>query len=59
MIIQAGSAEFFIFPTKAQRLYKMEFGTGIGAKSNDVAGVRRNFRLVENDVKYSSSIFLL
>jgi hypothetical protein len=30
----------------------MQFYAGIGAKPYDVAGVRWNFRLIENDVEH-------
>jgi hypothetical protein len=34
----------------------MEFGTGIGAQANDVAGIGRNFRLVEDNGEHGRRV---
>ena len=43
VIIQAGTAQALVVPGKAHRLNDMQTKTGIGAKANDVARVRRDF----------------
>src|SRR6185369_11280734 len=52
VIVQSGAYQLLVIQRKSQRLYKMQHGAGIGAEPDDVAGVRRNFRLIQNDVEH-------
>jgi len=49
MVIKASSLERTVFPAKAKRFDQMQIGTRIGAQPYDVARIRRNFRLKQND----------
>lgn len=55
MIVQSGSYQLFIVQRESERLYKMQPGTRIGAETDDIAGVGRDFRLIENDVKHAGN----
>jgi hypothetical protein len=35
----------------------MQTGARIGAQPNDVAGVRGNFRLVQDDIKHQAAVY--
>lgn len=48
VIIEAGTLERTVFPAKAKRFNEMQFAPGIGAEADDVARVRRNFRLEQD-----------
>ena len=48
-IVQPGPAKLFIIEIEAQRADKMQSYARVGTKANDVARVRRNFGLEEND----------
>ena len=56
MIVEARPQELLIFQGKAQRLYQMEAGAGVGAQPDDVAGVRGNLRTKKNDVEHRHRI---
>jgi hypothetical protein len=49
VVIEAGPLERTIFPAKAERFYEMQIGTRIGTEPYDVARIRWNFRLEQND----------
>ena len=51
VIIQPGAFELLVFQRKAQRLHQMQYHAGIGAQADDVAGVGRDFWLVEDEIK--------
>lgn len=50
-VVQTGTAQFGVFQFKSQRTDQVQVGAGVGAQSDDVAGVGRYFRLVEDDVE--------
>lgn len=58
MVIEAGSAQPFIFQGKTQWLDQMKLGTGIGTQTDDVTGVGRNFRLKQRDMQHDKSGFV-
>ena len=45
VIVQAGPLQTFVIQAKSQRLDQMQSGAGVGAQPNDIAGIRRDFRL--------------
>ena len=52
VIVQSRSQQLLILQREAQRFHEMQRCACVGAEPNDVAGVRRNFRLIENDVEH-------
>ncbi len=52
MIVQSCSQQLLILQCKAQGLHEMQPGARISAQPYDVAGVRRNLRLIQNDVEH-------
>ena len=52
MIVQPCSQQLLILQCESKRFHKMQFCASIGAESYDVAGIRWNFRLIENDVEH-------
>src|SRR5690606_21935631 len=52
MIVQTRSAQTFVLPDKPQRFNQVKLKAGIGAKSDDVAGVRGDFGLVKDDMQH-------
>lgn len=49
MIIKPRPPKVLVAEIETQRFDEVQFGPGVGAKTNDIAGIRRNFRLIEND----------
>ena len=56
MIVQSRSHQLLILQRKAQRLYQVQPGSSIGAEPDDVAGVRGDFRLIENDIEHEGAV---
>lgn len=56
MIIQSGAAQAFVVQLESQRFDQVQLAATVGAQADNVAGVRRNFRLIEYDVKHGDSI---
>ena len=54
VVVQPGPPQEPILQRKPQRLDQMQPGSGIGAETDDVAGVRGNFRLEENDIEHGA-----
>ncbi|MNR67286.1 hypothetical protein D3C85_1911990 [compost metagenome] len=52
MVIQAGAAQALIVHLEAQRFDQVQLAAGIGAQADDVAGVRRNLGLEQNDMEH-------
>jgi hypothetical protein len=50
-IVQAGAAQPLVVDLETERMHEMQRTARIGAQAYDVAGVGRDFRLVEDDVK--------
>src|SRR5690554_1582138 len=52
VIVQPRPAQALVFPDKPQGLDQVKLKAGVGAKPDDVAGVRGDFRLVKDDVQH-------
>ena len=52
VVVQTGAAHVAVFHRKAQRLNQVQLAARVGGQANDVACIRRNFRLNENDMKH-------
>ena len=52
VVIQPCPLEPSIIQLKAQGMDQMESGPGIGAEPDNIAGIRRNLRLYQNDIKH-------
>lgn len=53
MIVQASPTQPTVVEGEAQRLDQVQTGASVRAETNHVAGVRRNFGLVEDDVEHA------
>ena len=49
-VVEAGALQMFVVDLEAKRFDQMKRREGGRAKPSDAAGVRRNFRFVQNDV---------
>ena len=56
VIIQPRAGQLLVRQIEAQRLDQVQSATGVGRKTNDVAGVGGNFGLVENDLEHRNRI---
>ena len=56
VIIQAGAAQALVIPHKTERFNQMQAIAGVGTQADDVAGIRRNFRLVQNNIQHDSGM---
>ena len=52
MIIQPGAHELPVLQREAERLDQMQLATGVGAQADDIAGIWRDFRLIENHMEH-------
>ena len=48
MVVEAGPLQFCVVEREAQRLDQMQLSAGVCAKTDDVTGIGRDFRLVEH-----------
>ncbi len=55
VVIEPGAPHAGIVEREAERFDQMQLGAGIGAQANDVAGVGRDFRLDQDDMKQADS----
>ena len=53
MIIQPGAAQPFVVQLETQRFDQVQAATGVGAEPDNVAGIRRNFRLEKDYMKHA------
>ena len=51
-VVQPGPAQFLVIQIKTQGANQVKPCSGVGAKTNDVSGVGRNFWLMEYDMKH-------
>ena len=51
-VIQAGTAQATVIEFEPQRSYQVQATAGIRTKAYDIAGVRRNLRLVKHHMKH-------
>ena len=56
MIIEPGADQVLVVDRKAQGLDQMQRASRVGAETNGVARVGRNFGMNENDVKHGESL---
>ena len=56
MIVESCSQQLLILQRKSQRFHEMQPGSAIGAESYNVTGVRRNLRLIEDDVEHGRAV---
>ena len=54
--LMTGAFELAVFPRETKRFDQMEFRAGIGTQPDDIAGIGRNFRLVENNGNHDVAI---
>ena len=59
MVVQPGAAQLGIFHGKAQRLDQVQVAPCIGGQANDIAGVGRNLRLIQHDMKHGCQVYAL
>ena len=52
VVVQPGAAQLLVVQAKTQRLDQMQRAAGIGRQTDDVAGIGRNFRLVQQDIEH-------
>ncbi|BAO59735.1 hypothetical protein PPC_0388 [Pseudomonas protegens Cab57] len=53
VIVEAGAAQALVVHFETQRLDQMQVAAAVGAQPDNVAGIRRNFWLKEDDVKHA------
>ena len=49
VVVKAGAAQGLVVDVETERFDEVEFGAGIGAQPDDVAGIGGDFRLKEDD----------
>lgn len=59
MVIQSGAPQLSVTQIEPQWPDQMQLCTGVGAQTDDVAGIGGNFRLVENDLEHTELILRL
>jgi hypothetical protein len=52
VIVEPGALQLPVFHGEAERLDQMQARAGIGREADHVAGVRRDLRRVEHDLKH-------
>ena len=52
VVVEAGAAQARLVEPESQRPDEVQDAAGVGAKPYDVAGVRGDFRLVQDDVEH-------
>ena len=53
VVVEAGAAQARVVEREAQRLDQVQPRAGVRAQADDVAGVGRDFGLVEDDVEHA------
>src|SRR5690554_383330 len=54
-VIQAGTPHLLVFQREAQGFNQVQLTAGVGAEPDDIAGVRRYLRLIQNHVQHQRS----
>ena len=49
VVVEPGAAQVLVAEFEAEWFDEVELGAGVGAQADGVAGIGRNFRLVEDD----------
>jgi len=52
MVVETGALQLFVFQGESERLDQMQPAAGVGAEADDIAGVGRDFRLVQDNIKH-------
>ena len=52
VVVEAGAAQARLVEPESQRLHQMQRAAGVGAKPYDVARVRGDLRLIQDDVEH-------
>ncbi len=55
VVVKTSAAHLLVLHVKAQGFYQVQGAARVGRKANDVAGIGRYFRLVEDDVKHGAA----
>jgi len=53
-IIEAGAADSSLVHNEAQRVHEMQSRSDVGTKSDDIARVRRDFRLIQDQMEHDN-----
>jgi hypothetical protein len=56
VIVEPCSQQLLILQRKSQGFHEMQPGSAIGTESYNVTGVRRNLRLIEDDVEHGRAV---
>lgn len=51
-VIHAGALQLLLRQIEAERPHQVQAAAGIGREAHDIAGVRGDFRLVEDDIEH-------
>src|SRR5690554_1225773 len=54
-VVQPGPPHLFVFQGKPQRFDQVQLAAGVGAEPDDIAGVRRHLRLIQNHIQHQRS----
>ena len=57
-VVQTGAAQPPFVELETEWLYKVQCRAGVGAKAYDIAGIGRNFRLMQNNIKHKQPLLL-
>jgi len=52
VIVKPGAAELAVIQGESKRAYQVQMRAGIGAQADDIAGIGRDFGLVQDDIKH-------
>ena len=52
VVVEAGAAQARLVEPESQRFHQMQRAAGVGAKPYNVARVRGDFRLIQDDVEH-------
>ena len=52
-VIQPGTTQTFIAELETQRMDKVQSAACIGTQAYDIAGIRRDLRLIQNNMEHS------
>ena len=54
VIIESCAAQLSVVKFEAERANQMQLRSGVGAQTDDVAGIRRNLGLIKDDMEHRS-----
>ncbi len=50
-VVEPGASQALVVELESERMNQVQSAAGIGAQAYDIAGIRRNLRLIEHDMK--------